>query len=211
MSVGTGVFLGLLCIAAVWLYVATRGRWRWRRIALAAVAIVALPLVGFGIWVAYEDFRSSQPMPQSELFGVRIGMTKAEVTFHKGHPVEWDKTDGAQDRQRPDQWAYLDGDSSHFVTFKNDRVRSVFGIGREDQRYSVPALQGISGYSTLDDIEKKFGKPDTVSESRDHTRRIVSYNAFGVFFQLEKGTVVATGVFDPQHGPLRFSVEAAAK
>ena len=58
----------------------------------------------------------------------------------------------------------------------------------------LPTVQGISNYSTQEEIEKKFGKPDKVSVHKDQKFRMLSYMESGLTFNLEKNRVTTIGV-----------------
>ena len=83
------------------------------------------------------------------------------------------------------------------------RVRSIMAFTSEGNEYRLPTIQGISNYSSQEDIEQRFGNPDYVSIHKDQTRRLLNYNQFGLVFTLAKNRVTSLGVFDRQK-PLRY-------
>jgi hypothetical protein len=168
------------------------------------LGVALLPVVGVVGWIAYEQYQTSQPVAQSELWGLRIGMSRDDVLFRKGEPAK-------DSEELGDAWAYTEGDCWYIVRFKNDSARAIEIFPVVGKEYALPDLQGISSHSLPEDIEKKFGPPDAVSVSKDQTRRLFSYTTFGVHFQLVKGHVESVGVFDPKHGPMRFAEEAPEK
>ncbi len=199
MTLGTGIFLGLLCIAAVWLYLSTRNRWKWRRIALLSFGTIVVFFAALYAWIEVNSYVSNRPTLQTDFLGLKIGMTKGDVIFIKGQAKKY------QDDE--DFWVYESGDVAEFVRFRDGHVRYIIGLSKSGERYSVPTIQGISGYSTPEDVEKKFGKPDFISVQDDQTRRLWNYNSFGLLFRFQKGVVDSVGIFNPAGGPVRFTKE----
>jgi hypothetical protein len=150
-------------------------------------------------WIEISSYVSNRPTHQTEFLGLKIDMTKGDVLFIKGQ-AKVDKDD-------EDFWVYESGDDMELVRFRDGRVRYIIGLSKSKERYSVPTLQGMTGYSTPDDVEKKFGKPDFISIQDDQTRRLWSYNSFGLVFRFTKGQVDSVGIFNPAGGPVRFPKE----
>jgi hypothetical protein len=199
MTIGTGVFLGLISIAAVWLYVATRNHWKWRRNTLAVLAAILVISVSLFGWNEFNSYVDNRPTRQTEFLGLQIGMPKGDVIFIKG------KAKSGKDDD--DVWVYANEYKTEIVGFRNGRIRYIAGMSKNELPHNIPTLQGISGYSTTEDVEKKFGKPDFISIRDDQTKRLWSFNSFGLFFSFQKGVIDAVGIFDPAEGPLRFIKE----
>ena len=195
MTTGEGIFYGLLVLGLIGLYSVTKDRWNWKRLAKWTVVVVAVPIVGFGLWLAALSYLSERPQVEQALWGIKPGISVDELVFLKGKP----SGDGGE------HWLYGNsGEIFHVVAFRNSKVRSVTALAWDGNMSSLPSLQGISYYSTQVDIENKFGAPDHVSVNKDKTRRTLSYLKYQLFFTLEKGKVVALGVLDPKEGPLEF-------
>lgn len=129
-------------------------------------------------------------------------MTPEDVVFAKGEPT----------RKNERMWLYLekaDSDYAHFALWKNGKVQAIEVQVRNSRKDKLPTIPGVSRYDTLEEIEKKLGKPDAVSTSMDNTQRMFSYLRFGLFLTLEKNELVAVGILDPKEGPMRFAEEAA--
>jgi hypothetical protein len=197
MSTGEGIFYGLVFIGLVLLYVATRDRWNWGKIAKFSAGTLLLPIVAAGTWAAYSSYMESRPKFQSEFWGISPGVPKGELIFQKGQPTQ-DEGEVLTYRVEGSSVVYL----IRMTSMGN--VRSVLAVVELDKGISLPNIQGISSYSTLADIESKFGKADVVSSNKEGTRRLFSYLKFGIVVGMEKGTVTAVGVLDPTEGPLRF-------
>lgn len=201
MTTGEGIFYGLVFLGLIWLYSVTRDRWNWKRIAKWAVGVFVLPLIGLGLWLGVSNYLESRPQVATVFWGLSPGITKDELFFRKGKPDEESEGFVAY-RKTGDKVAYL-------VTMKNEKVRAVRAIVVEGGEYNLPSIQGISSHSTQADVERKFGLPDHVSESKDKTRRMLSYLKFGLVFSFEKGVVVLVGVLDPKEGSMEFGEHQA--
>lgn len=195
MTTGDGIFSGFFFLGLIWLYVATRDRWNWIRIGKWTAALTATPLIAIGVYIAGQNYLDSRPVLQTEFWGVAPGISKSELTFKKGKP----------DVERERYWTYGKETDSviYHVQLRNEKVRAV--VAASTNSYGLPYLQGISNHSSQSDIERKFGKPDSVSETKDKTTRMLTYLKYGIFFSLAKDRVEALGVVDPAEGPMLFS------
>jgi len=200
VDLGTGVFLGLTVVALVWLYVATRDRWKWRRVIGWSLGLALLPVVGFAGWLGYQTYIDAKPRRETSMWDLSPGMAASDVIFRKGEPSE----------KAESTWYYKGSDyePTHVVSFADDRVKWIVALSPTDLG-SLPTVQGISSYSSLEDIEKRFGKAESISVSADHTRRVLTYSSFGLVFWMKKNRVQALGVIDPEAPPVRLSEEAS--
>lgn len=198
MTTGEGIFYGLVFIGLILLYVVTRDRWKWRKIAKWTSVVMLLPVIAAGTWAGYSRYMEDQPKVQSEFWGVSPGVPKSELIFLKGKPTRDD--DGSLTYESDaTNVTYL------VVLNKSGNVRSVLATAPFDKSYSLPTIQGVSNYSTISDIESKFGKADSASSNKDGTRRLYCYLKYGIVVGMEKGTVIAVGILNPKEGPLEFS------
>jgi hypothetical protein len=179
-----------------------RQRLPQRKHIATAIALCLVPVVAAVGWFGYHRYQGSGPVLQAEFWELRPGMTRLDVLFRKG------RQGSPEDKN---SWVYLDEWGGYAVSFKEGRVRSVIAWRPEDKGFRLPTLQGISGTSTLEDIEKKFGAPDAISVSEDQLRRSVSYLRYGLLFFVEKDRVYAAGMLDPKQGPVRFENEAVSR
>lgn len=156
-----------------------------------------LPIIVAGTWAGYSSYMEGQPKFQSEFWGISPGVPKSELIFQKGQP-----------NQDEDGQLTYSADGSNVVYYirltSSGNVRSVLAAVALDKAFALPSIQGISNYSTLADIESKFGKAESVSSNKDGTRRLFNYLKYGIVVGMQKGTVTAIGVTDPKEGPLRF-------
>jgi hypothetical protein len=89
MSLGLGIFLSSVVLAAVILYGITKDRWRWRRIAGRTALILTAIVVLTGTISGGLYFWNHLPMtlvPQTEYAGLRLGISPDEVMYIKGYP-----------------------------------------------------------------------------------------------------------------------------
>lgn len=197
ITTGEGIFYGFVFIGFIYLYVATRDRWNWRKIAKWTAGVLLLPIIVAGTWAGYSKFVENQPRFQSEFWGISPGAPKSELIFQKGQPTE--EEEGVL------TYSTEGGDVTYFIRMAaSGNVRSVLAVVTSDKKFALPVIQGISNYSTISEIESKFGKAEAVSTSKDGTRRIFSYLKYGIVVGMEKGVVIAVGVLDPKEGPFRF-------
>jgi hypothetical protein len=184
MSIGTGIFLGSLCLAFVILYGHTKDRWQWRvfgrwslRIAVAGGAAFML-LLGY---LLLRDYMDSKPKPAKEYAGISLGDSMDEVHYSKGTPAH---VLDPQDAEGKDPW--------RTITFTKDipagkSVRDFLDWGYEPEaeaRVSVafsspskvvtrvfcysapgrvcPSLLGISPGMSEEAVIRTIGKPGSV-------------------------------------------------
>ena len=166
---------------------------------MGVIRWLALGVITGGEYYVYHIWRD-RPKAQQEFWGIRLGTSMADVKFAKGPPTR--QLDAA------DLWIYGPGSTDtgfYVVRFKNGKVRFVMYDGRS---FYSPMVQGINGYSSLEQITEKFGAPSYVSRSKDELKRTLSFDAFNVAFSLERNEITALGIYDASGGPIRFSEEA---
>lgn len=157
MEIGTGIFLGSMFIGLVGLFAVTKDRWKWKRIFLWTLGTVAIAVVALGGWIWYSDSKDRQvdhPQAVTELWGLKLGMTAADVIFRKGEPTLL---------KEPDMWAYAPDDYSpaYRIGFRDNAVWWVEAV--KLSKASLPEIQGIFESTTQEQLEERFGKPDDVT------------------------------------------------
>lgn len=198
MELGTGIFLSALFLGTIFLYVFTKDRWNWKKIILWNLGVLfGLSLIGIGA-IYFYDKKSSEPVKGSELWEISLNDSIGDVKFKKGEP--YSKPD-------PEIWVYkpyetLEGE--YVIYFRENRVRAVIYKGPS---YNAPHIKGVSFYDSVEDLEKKLGKPSFTSTSNDELRRLFSYPNFNMAAQFESGQINALGIYNPEMGPLRFRDE----
>lgn len=226
MSVGTGLFLGLLCLAVVLLYTQTKDSGRWRRLSrwiggLGGALLVAV-LIWFGYWYVRGHFES-RPRKIERYAEVSLGDSKEQVLYEKGSPtdvlvvaadvpaymrgdLEVVKTI-PPDKSVTDyaHWEYESADSGRVdVDFspKTQRVVRVFCYSTEQRE--CPSLLNIAQGTTEDQVIKALGKPSHAELST--SAKTLTYSQFQVAFYLARrrvyGFELSTGVDLPERSPM---------
>lgn len=201
MELGTGVFLSAIFLGTVALYIATKDRWNWKKLLLWPFGIIiGLAVIGGSISYIYQQYEN-RPKKLTELWGISLTDTAADVKFKKGEPTK---------RLDNDLWVYrpyqtMEGD--YVVYFMNDRVRSVIYFG---PMYNGPNVQGVGHYDSLPALETKLGSPSYVSRAKDELRRAYSFEKFNIVVQFAEGKASALGIYDPAAGPFKFKDESDA-
>lgn len=192
MSVGSGVFWGLVVLSLVLLYRSTADRWRWRllpkRLGIAALLVVGGGLVWAGGSYAIDTW-DARPKRLTKLLGVQLGMSPDDVLYLKGEPV----------RKEDEAWFYGDDEWGWLqIGFEKDRVyvvmtsRCITFMGVE----SCEATQG--------ELAERFGPPNSFTPSNDRLARLYRWEDWNVRALLARGEVAMIGISSE---PLRFGGE----
>jgi hypothetical protein len=208
MSLGDSIFLSALVLGLVGLYAATKDRWKWKEIAKWLVGLpVTLGIVGSLLFWAHSVYEK-RPVKQVEFEKINLDATPSDIKFIKGEPIakhssntRWifDAHSGAAEP----------GDAVVIVQFKDGKVRHVTFWSNERQ-IVTPVLLGISKGSSYEAVIDALGQPNFTSASKDGLRRLLSFEKYRVFFELERGQVQNYGIFNPTQGPLKFIEEPAS-
>lgn len=205
MSLGDSIFLSALVLGLVGLYAVTKDRWNWKAITnwFIGLPIAAIVIGGLLIW-AYNTYEK-RPVQQAEFERIRLDATPQDIKFIKGEPIAKFSSDS--------RWVYdahsgsaEPEDAVVIVQFKEGKVRHVTYWSNERQIYT-PSLLRISKGSSYEEVVDILGKPSFTASSKDGLRRLLSFERYRVFFELERGQVQSYGIFDPGQGPLKFIEE----
>jgi hypothetical protein len=221
MSIGTGVFLGLLCIALVLLVKETKDRWRWSTIAKWCGIAIGTPIALGFIWFMYGSYRSYlklRPAPVIAYAGISLGDTMDDVLYSRGVPtavlVEDKKLEGTplagamldvSSSQLPSgkkvsdyqHWSYHSLESGDvMVDFSTDSQRVVrilcYVGGIVSAPQTCPALLGIAPGASEDDVLKGLGPPSRSEISKGiTTSKILYYSKWNVAYILEQRRITA--------------------
>lgn len=191
MEIGTGIFLGSIFLGLIALFAITKDRWKWKRIFLWFLGAIALVVVGIGGWIYFFDIPRARVV--SEFWDLKLGMTEADVKFRKGEPGQKDGS----------VWVYITDKTSpmYIVDFRGGSVSSVVGVQGEDG--SLPYFQNISQYTTQEELEKRYGKPDEVFAFSDGLWRRLAFNRYNLVLGLRLNRVEEVGMFDGSDPPFR--------
>lgn len=91
MTLGTGVFLSSALLGFILLFVVTKDRWNWRKIGIRlGILVIVIPAAIVGYLYLSDDvsrtFYRLTASKQTELWGIKLGSSKADVLFLKGKP-----------------------------------------------------------------------------------------------------------------------------
>lgn len=208
MSVGTGIFLGLLCLAAVLLYTRTRDSGRWRTILRWIAVILVTLLIAVAIWLGYSYIRGyveSRPRKVDRYAEISLGDSKEQVLYEKGTPSEVleDSTEVPTDfrlnveiaKIPPGKhitdykyWSYESPDVGRLdVDFSPTTQRVVRIFCYSTEQHECPSLLNISRGETEDQVVDALGKPDHTK--LDYSTKTLHYAEFHVAFYLERRRV----------------------
>lgn len=196
MELGTGVFLAGFALAVVWLFLGTKDRWNWRRIMrwLGGIALVVILLGAGVVYLAVRD-TGHWAKAQTEFAGLRLGQAESDVRFRKGEPSSTEV----------DAWEFNKTNERLLVLFEDGKVRVIL----EQPMNNFASLLGIRKGDTVDDLTRRLGEPGFSSSSRDGMKRLYHYPQLHAVYSLEVGSVTAFGIYDPAHGPLKYSDDPA--
>ena len=215
MSVGTGIFLSSLAFVVLVLFLKTKDRWNWKRILIWSMAVIVAVPVAVGGLIYLSQLWQNRPQPQTELWGIRLNDTEADVKFKKGT-----STNFVDQKVDKGTWAYAVngydsvipmmkvGDSAghtYIIRFSNHRVQYVLCV--DGDMPTMPNLGGINSYSSLEDVKAVVGKASHVSRSADETERVYSFDRYKVAFGFKGGRMSMVGIYDPSGGAIKLMNE----
>lgn len=205
MSLGAWIFLSAIFLGLVALFIATRGQWKWEKIVTwplkkivirVAIVITSLMLLaGIGFFGRYVYLKiAERPKVQKSFWGLTLDSTKEDIKFLKGTPYKVEKN----------RWQYVVEDPFAIIDiiFVYNKIWLLGGEG------TGLSIQNIRRRDSYDEVIKRFGKPSCISYSKDGLARIVSFKKYNVFFELQAGSVIKMGIYNPSFGDIRFKEEA---
>jgi hypothetical protein len=225
MTVGTGIFLGLACLATVFLYTQTIDRWRWRTIVIRATLIACVPIVVVALWLGYltlQGYLNSRPRPVARYADVSLGDSKDEVMYEKGMPTGVLEEDAAlptgfrldvklsdipSGRHVTDYqyWEYEPTDAARvYVYFSPQTQRVVRVLCSSHGANNCPSLLGVVTGTTEDRVLDMLGKPSHTELSTSFgSEKEMEYSQFRVAFWLEKLQVYGLQLGDIAEPPVQ--------
>jgi hypothetical protein len=222
MSAGTGLFLGLACIAMAYLYVQTKDRWRWRTIGKCLAALVALPIVVVVMWLGFGYVKAklhARPKPVTKYADISLGDTKSEVLYAKGPPTNVLIDDKSSDFPFPGvrtdialadlkagetvrdykYWSYDSSDAGRIdIDFspKSQEVVRIYCYGSTG--HPCPSLLGVPDGATEDEVLSRLGPPGHAEIDNGWSAvKTLSYPNWNVTFQLDKRQVYGLRIDAP--------------
>lgn len=154
MSIGEGIFYGLVFLGIIYLYIQTRDRWNWKKIVLRLFGgIVGLLLIAVLIDYFFDKFSrnsfkdSQKPKVISGINGIELGAKLSDVIF---------KTGSIKDKNQEDVYLFPSEDNKRFAVDKATKtIRSIqHACSSNDLDYPNTYSPNINGV--------KCGDPDVV-------------------------------------------------
>lgn len=198
MSIGTGIFLGLMVLSGVLLFIKTMDRWRWSRIVkigglvLGAILLLGIVCVGF---LYYKNTAADRPRMATGLNGVYLGEKISDVEFRLGKLTKNDDENSLMQFYSGEERLGVSVDS------KTRKVVSITYLCRDSADFTgVNDLRcGDSG----DLIRSKYG--DSLRElcraSHDkekNSRRVFEVIEYGVQYYLERNSIDMLTIASPK-------------
>jgi hypothetical protein len=185
MTIGTGIFAStLLLVLAFAAWKATKHQ-RWKAVLKACAIVVCVSgVLGVGIWQI--DEYNERPVPQTELEGVVLGMTQADVKIAKGSPSS--ETSGEKDKAPAMFYKPLYGDGILLVIFSdpgNGRAMATKVCRISDP----PPVNGIHNYMGERQVIERLGAPDASWLADDQLSKFMLFSKWKMQVEIEKGSV----------------------
>jgi len=202
MSIGAGLLwstiIALIAIA-IWRTTVNK-KWKTVGKVVGGIALLGV-IVGVAIWgwLKYQD----RPQVVTQLAGIAIGMSKAEVTLALGKPTR-DTIGFTDGKLGPMRLAYVD-------EYNKDKMTLIYfdyddnAVERICELDGYESLLGFSKYSDEQDIIEKLGAPGDVSIHKEGLRKIISYPQWKAAYIIEKGDV--RGVCTSKSGIVKYEDE----
>jgi len=190
ISIGAGIFFGLLALSFVILIVKTRDRWKWGRI---FTVIIGLPILAVGVIMGFEYYQH-MPKPTLEFAGLTLNMPVDDVRFLKGEPSEIVEITSM--KKHLSIYPISDyGDTDLVVSYYEERVTSIQISGNSDYSFSIYGVFLGSEYKTVID---KLGESIQVKKHSEFYR-LLYYKEFNVIVGIQQGKVKHIGItLDPE-------------
>lgn len=190
ISIGAGIFYGLLALSFVILIVKTRDRWKWGRI---FAGIIGLPILAIGVIMGFEYYQH-MPKPTLEFAGLTLNMPVNDVRFLKGEPSEI--VEKSSKNTRLLIYPIGDyGDTDLVVSYDEERVTAIEISGDSD--FSLP-IYGVFLGSEYKTVIDKLGESFQVKE-RSEFYRSLYFKQYNVVVGIQQGKVKHMGITaDPE-------------
>ncbi|MBT5872269.1 MAG: hypothetical protein HOH43_02525 [Candidatus Latescibacteria bacterium] len=149
---------------------------------------------GGAYWYKHSDgdvTAITGPREESNLWGLSLGMSEADVIFHKGKPKE--RAFGKEEKAGILYYNY----GNWRVSLFEGKVHAIW-FGGKSFEYSDIGIQGIKVGDGIETVVSKYGEPSKISEASDHTWRTYWYSQYQVVFSFQKGVVMTYGIWKPR-------------
>tara|TARA_R110000744_G_scaffold326941_1_gene432664 strand:+ start:756 stop:1367 length:612 start_codon:yes stop_codon:yes gene_type:complete len=184
ISIGAGIFYGLLALSFVILIVKTRDRWKWGRI---FAGIIGLPILAIGVIMGFEHYQHI-PKPTLEFAGLTLNMPVDDVRFLRGEPS---KISGTSKGGHLSMYPFRDyRDTGLIVSHNEEKVTAIGIIGDSDFSISIYGVFLGSEYKTVID---KLGETFQVKKHSEFYRSLY-FKQYNVVIGIQQGRVIHLGI-----------------
>ena len=191
ISIGAGIFYGLLALSFVILIVKTRDRWKWGRI---FTVIIGLPILAVSVIIGMEYY-DHMPKPTLEFAGLTLNMPVDDVRFLRGEPSEIVEATSMGGKHLSIYPISDYGDTDLVVSYYEGRVTAIEISGDSDYSFSIYGVFLGSEYKTVID---KLGESFQVRR-RSEFYRSLYFKQYNVVIGIQQGKVKHIGItLDPE-------------
>ena len=189
MSLGTGIFWGLVALSFVILIVATKDKWKWGRI---IAVIIGLPALGVIAITGYEYY-DSLPQQITEIGNIPLDATYKEVAYWLDEPVS-SKPRESDSTYTTNLYKLAEG-GYIYISFKEGTSRRIIYDGEYDSDYTV---NGVWVSMSENSVIGRLGEVYEVYNFPDNRRCYIwrELNSFAIF---SKGICEAVGIQSPDY------------
>jgi hypothetical protein len=161
MSVGEGIFYGLVFLGIIYLYIQTKDRWNWKKIIFRFFGgLIGLVLIAVIVDYIFDEFSrnsftdNQKPKIITGINGIELGAKLSDVIF---------KTGAIKDKKQEDVYFFPSDDNKRFAIDKESKtVRSIQHIcSSNDLSYPntySPKINGVMCGDSEFDIFMNYGK-----------------------------------------------------
>jgi hypothetical protein len=199
ISIGAGIFYGLLTLSFVILIVKTKDQWKWGRI---FAGIIGLPILAIGVIMGFEYYKHMpkptlkvagvtliQPEPTMKFAGLTLNMPVHEVTFLRGEPQEIIETAPPFDRLLV--YPFNDSEETKLVLASNNSIISDIAVfGKSDFSASLHGIYLGSDYQAIID---KLGDSFQM-EIHSDVHRSFYFQQYNLMIGVKRGKVFHIGL-----------------
>lgn len=158
MSVGEGIFYGLVFLGIIYLYIQTKDRWNWRKIVLwgigsiigVIVLIICISLLEDSFKkISFNKFQSqSKPQVISSMNGITLGEKLTDVIFRTG---------STKDKRQADVYNFTSDENKFFSIDNESKTVKTIGYWCTQDELNYPNLYNNSKLNGVGCGDSEFG------------------------------------------------------
>ncbi len=211
MTVGEGIFYGLVFLGVIYLYIQTKDRWNWKKIVFRFFGgLIGLVLIAVIADYIFDNFsinsfkENHKPKIISEMNGIELGVKLSDVIF---------KTGAIRDKKHADRYNFpLDENKSFFIDSQSKLVKGIGYWCTQDEvkypnSYKSLELNGVRCGESEFTIKLNYGKEnirvlcrkkkENINEPEPEMVRRYDATEFGVSYLLVTNKVYGMYVYYP--------------